>query len=114
MTTRIVLEAARWELRAELREAYDSLVADLAALGLEVELVEAVERRGGGTTFTPPLADLVVRLHEDADEVLVDEIVAAIAARVGANVRWARTRTAIVLAPSGDAVLRRVTLSEPE
>ena len=112
--SRVVLEAARWELRAELREAYDALVADIAALGFEVELLEAVERRSGGTTFTPPLADVVVRLQGEVDAALVDAIVAAIVARAGAHVSWPRTRTAIVLAPGGEPMLRRVTLSEPE
>ena len=109
----LVLELARWELRADRREAYDALVADLSRLGLEAELVEAVERRGGGTTFTPPLADVVVRLGEDADEELLDAIVAAVEARVGADASWSRTRSAIVLAPGGETLLRRVTLSEP-
>jgi hypothetical protein len=110
--TRVVLEAARWELRAELRAAYDALVADLRALGLEVGLTEAVERRGGGTSFTPPLADLVVHLSEELEAERVDAILAAIVARVGAGGGWSRTRQAIVLGPGDETVLRRVTLSE--
>jgi hypothetical protein len=109
----VVLELARWELRPELRAAYDALVADLAALGCEVELEEAIERRGGGTSFTPPLADLVVHLRESVDEQLLEAMGASVLARVGAAANWPRRRTAIVLAPDGK-VLHRLRLSEPQ
>src|SRR5829696_5340852 len=109
----VVLELARWERRAEMQEAYDALVEDLAELGFEVELNEAIERRSGGTTFTPPLADVVVYLKDSVEDDVVEAIVAAIAARVGAHAGWPRKRTAIVVADDVEAVLRRVKLSEP-
>jgi hypothetical protein len=87
-------------------------VADLAGLGCDVEVEEAIERRGGGTSFTPPLADLVVHLQQGVDEQLVDAIVAAVVGRVGAHANWPRRRTAIVLAPDGE-VLHRLRLSDP-
>ena len=113
MGRRIVLELARWERRAEMRAAYDALVADLEALGCEVEVNEAIERRRGGTEFTPALADVVVRLEEPADERLLEAIGAAVLARVNAHAHWPRKRTAIVLAPDGE-VLHRLRLSDPE
>ena len=113
MSPGVVLELARWELRPELRDAYDALVADIAGLGCEVELEEAIERRGGGTSFTPPLADLVVHLGERVDEQRLEAIVAAVVARVGTHANWPRRRTAIVLTPDGD-VLHRLRLSDPE
>jgi hypothetical protein len=106
----VVLELARWERRPEMSDAYDALVADLAALGCDVELEEAIERRGGGTSFTPPLADLVVHLRESVDETVLEAIVAAVLARVDAHASWPRRRTAVVLAPDG-AVLHRLSLS---
>ena len=110
----IVLEPARWELGGVRREAYDALVEEIASLGFEVDLREAIERRSRGTTFTPPLADLVVHLHEDVEDRLVEAIVAAVVARVGAHAGWPRKRRAVVVAPDGETVLRRVQLSEPE
>ena len=109
----VALELARWERRAEMQAAYDALVADLEALGCEVEVNEAVERRRGGTTFTPALADVVVRLREAVDESLLEAILAALLARVSAHAHWPRKRTAIVLAPDGE-VLHRLRLSDPE
>ena len=110
----IVLEPARWERREEMREAYDALVEDIAKLGFEVELHEAVERRRGATTFTAPLADLVVYLKQAVEEPLVEAIVAAVVARVGTHAGWPRKRTAIIVGPDGETVLQRVRLSDPE
>lgn len=109
----VVLELARWERRAEMQEAYDALVEDIAALGFEVELNEAIERRSGGTTFTPPLADLVVYLKDSVEDHGVEAMVAAVVARVGAHPGWPRKRTAIFVADDGETVVRRVKLSEP-
>ena len=110
----IVIEPARWELGGERRAAYDALVEDIAGLGFAVELREAIERRRGGTTFTAPLADLVVYLTEAVEDSLVEAIVAAIVARVGTHDRWPRKRTAIIVSPDGETVLQRVKLSDPE
>jgi hypothetical protein len=110
---RIVLEPARSELGGDMREAYDALVEDLTKLGFEVELQEAIERRRGGTTFTAPLADLVVYLKQAVDDQLVEAVAAAIVARVGAHPRWPRRRTMLILGED-ETVLRRVRLSEPE
>ena len=109
----IVIEPARWELGGERRAAYDALVEDIAGLGFEAELREAIERRRGGTTFTAPLADLVVYLTEAIEDHLVEAIVAVVVARVGAHARWPRKRTAIIVAPDGETVLERVKLSDP-
>jgi hypothetical protein len=109
----VVLELARWERRAEMQEAYDALVQDIAELGFEVELTEAIERRSSGTTFTPPLADLVAYLKDSVEDHVVEAMVAAIVARVGAHAGWPRTRTAVVVADGGETVLRRVKLSDP-
>ena len=110
----IVLEAARWEQRAEMQEAYDALAQDIAKLGFEVEIQQAVERRSGATTFTAPLADLVVYLKEVVEDHLVEAIVAAVVTRVSAHTGWPRKRTAIIVGPDGETVLRRVKLSDPE
>lgn len=110
----ILLEPARWERREEMREAYDALVDDIAKLGFEVELREAIERRRGATTFTAPLADLVVYLKQAVEEPLVEAIVAAVVARVGAHAGWPRKRTAIIVGEDGETVLQRVKLSDPE
>jgi hypothetical protein len=110
----IVLELARWERRAEMQDAYDSLAEDLVNLGFEAELHEAIERRSGGTTFTAPLADLVVYLKDIVDDHVVEAIVAAIVARIHAHPGWPRKRTAIIVAADGETVLRRVKLSDPE
>jgi hypothetical protein len=107
------LELARWERRAELQEAYDALVEDLAKLGFEVELQEAVERRRGSTTFTAPLADLVVHLKQPVEEHVVEAVVAAIVARVGGQAGWPRKRSAIIVAADGETVLQRLRLSDP-
>ena len=109
----IVLELARWERRAEMRAAYDALVVDLEALGCDVEVNEAIERRRGGTEFTPALADVVVHLEERVDEPLLEAIVAAVLARVDVHAHWPRKRTAVVLAPDGE-MLHRLRLSDPE
>ena len=109
----VVLELARWERRAEMQEAYDALVEDIARLGFEVELNEAIERRSRGTTFTPPLADLVVYLKGSVEEHVVEAMAAAILTRVGTHAGWPRKRTAIVVADDGETVLRRVKLSDP-
>jgi GGDEF domain-containing protein len=109
----VVLELARWERRAEMQAAYDALAEDIARLGFDVEVNEAIERRSGGTTFTPALADLVVYLKEAVEEHVVDAVVAAIVARVSVHAGWPRKRTAIILAPDGETVLRRVKLSDP-
>ena len=97
-----------------MQESYDALVEDIAKLGFEVELHEAVERRRGATTFTAPLADLVVYLRDVVEDHLVEAIVAAIVARVSAHAPWPRKRTAIVVAADGETVLRRVKLSDPD
>ena len=97
-----------------MEEAYDALVQDIAGLGFEVELHEAVERRRGATTFTAPLADLVVYLKETVDDDLVEAIVAAIVARVSAHGQWPRKRAAIIVGADGETVLQRVRLSDPE
>jgi hypothetical protein len=110
----IVLEPARWERRAELQAAYDALVEDIAKLGFEVELHEAIERRRGATTFTAPLADLVVYLRQDVEAHVVEAIVAAIVARVGVHAGWPRKRAAIIVGADGETVLQRVKLSDPE
>lgn len=110
----IVLEPARSELGGDMREAYDALVADITELGFEVELQEAIERQRGGTTFTAPLADLVVYLKQAVDDQLVEAVAAAIVVRVGAHPRWPRKRTMLILGAEGETVLRRVRLSEPE
>ena len=110
----IVLEPARWERREEMQAAYDALVDDIAKLGFEVELHEAVERRRGATTFTAPLADLVVYLKQAVEEPLVEAIVSAVTARVGAHAGWPRKRAAIIDGPDGETVLQRVRLSDPE
>jgi hypothetical protein len=110
----VVLEPARSELGGEMREAYDALVEDITQLGFEVELREAIERQRGGTTFTAPLADLVVYVKQAIEDQLVEAIAAAIVARVGAHPRWPRKRTLLILGADGETVLRRVRLSEPE
>ena len=97
-----------------MQEAYDALVEDIAKLGFDVELHEAIERRRGATTFTAPLADLVVYLKEAVEDHLFEAIVAAVIARVGTHAGWPRKRTAIIVGPDGETVLRRVKLSEPE
>jgi hypothetical protein len=112
MGHRIVLELARWERRAEMRAAYDALVADLEALGCDVEVSDAVERRGGGTEFTPALADVVVHLREDVEGPLLEALLAAVRARVDVHAHWPRKRTAVVLAPDGE-MLHRLPLSGP-
>ena len=111
---RIVLEPARWERRQEMHDAYDALVEDIASLGFEVELHEAVERRRGATTFTAPLADLVVHLKQPVEKPLVEAVVAAVTARVGTHGGWPRKRAAVVVGADGETVLQRVRLSEPE
>jgi hypothetical protein len=110
----IVLEPARWERREELRDGYDALVDDIAELGFDVELREAIERRRGATTFTAPLADLVVYLGEPAEEDVVERIVAAVVARVGGKAGWPRKRAAIIVAADGETVLQRVKLSDSD
>jgi hypothetical protein len=110
----IVLEPARWERREELQGAYDALVDDIASLGFEVELREAIERRRGATTFTAPLADLVVYLGQPVEEDVVERIVAAVVARVGGKAGWPRKRAAIIVSQDGETVLQRVKLSEPD
>jgi hypothetical protein len=110
----IVLEPARSELGGDMREAYAALVEDLTKLGFAVELQEAIERPRGGTTFTAPLADLVVYMKQGVEDQSVEGIAAAIVARVGAHPRWPRKRTLCILGADGETVLRRVRLSEPE
>ena len=110
----VVLEPARSELGGEMRAAYDALVEDLTQLGFEVELREAIERQRGGTTFTAPLADLVVYVKQAIEDQLVEAIAAAIVARVGAHPRWPRKRTLLILGADGETVLGRVRLSEPK
>ena len=112
MGHRILLELARWERRAEMHAAYDALVADFEALGWDVEVHQAVERRRGGTEFTPALADVVVHLREPVDGPLLEALVAAVRARVDVHAHWPRKRTAVVLAPDGE-VLHRLRLSGP-
>ncbi len=97
-----------------MQDAYDALVEDIATLGFDVELREAVERRRGATTFTAPLADLVVYLKQPVEEPLVESIVAAVLARVGGHAGWPRKRAAIIVAADGETVLQRVKLSDPE
>jgi hypothetical protein len=109
----IVLEHARWERRPELQEAYDALVEDLAQLGFDVEVREAVERRRGATTFTAPLADLAVHLGQPVPDDVVEAIAAAAVARVGGQAGWPRKRAAVIVAADGETVLQRVKLSEP-
>jgi hypothetical protein len=110
----IVLEPARWERREELHDAYDALVEDIRKLGFEVELREAVERRRGATTFTAPLADLVVYLGPSVEEDVVEAIVTAVVTRVGGKAGWPRKRAAIIVAADGETVLQRVKLSDPD
>jgi Asp-tRNA(Asn)/Glu-tRNA(Gln) amidotransferase A subunit family amidase len=115
----IVLEPARWEQRSdEIRAAYDALAEDIAQLGFEVEIEvpEVIEYRNRTANELAPLADLVVYVKDAVEDHVLDLVVGAILARVGASVRskWPRKREVAILAPDGETVLRRVKLSDPE
>jgi hypothetical protein len=108
----IVLEPGVMELGAN-RDAYDTLVEDLAAQGFEARLHQKTERRDGGVQHAA--ADLVIFLAGAAGASVIDSIVKAVIAHVRESVLNKRHphRRGVIFGPNGD-VLHEFDITEPD